>query len=108
MWTNARGDRQLGTSSRIVFVVLGDGSGYFLVFAALTALALIGLRRLSRIDPGMRAVLVYLAVCLVTYGFFYFGQHRYRVPMEPFLILVATPLLTGLWALRGRLRPTGA
>jgi 4-amino-4-deoxy-L-arabinose transferase-like glycosyltransferase len=108
VWTNARGDRQLGTSSLIVFTILGDGSGYFLVFAALAALLLIGLRELTRIDPGMRAVLVYLAVCLVTYGFVYFGQHRYRVPMEPFLILVATPLLTSLWALRGRLRPTRA
>ena len=50
----------------------------------------------------MRGVLAYLALSLVTYGFVYYGQFRYRLPMEPLMILVATPLLVRVWAQRAR------
>jgi hypothetical protein len=53
-----------------------------------------------------------LALCLVNYGVIYYGQWRYRIPMEPFMILVATPLLVRVWDARpaladalARLRP---
>ena len=51
----------------------------------------------------MRGVLAYLAACLVVYGFVYYGQFRYRLPMEPLMILVATPLVVSLWQARGAL-----
>ena len=102
VWINARGERQLRTSSIIVFNRLGDGAGYFLLFATLASLVLIGPRQLWRGGPAMRGVMGYLTLCLFTYGFVYFGQHRYRVTMEPFMILVATPFLTYFWSLRGR------
>jgi hypothetical protein len=57
-------------------------------------------RRLWRMHPGMRGVLAYLALCLVNYGVIYYGQWRYRIPMEPFMILVATPLLLRVWDAR--------
>ncbi len=38
-------------------------------------------------------MLAYLALCLLVYGVLYYGQWRYRLPMEPFMILVASPLL---------------
>jgi 4-amino-4-deoxy-L-arabinose transferase-like glycosyltransferase len=101
-WLNA-GERyqwQLGTSSILVFTVLGDAFGYFLLFVTLASLALIGARRLWRMHPGMRGVLAYLALCLVNYGVIYYGQWRYRIPMEPFMILVATPLLVRIWDAR--------
>jgi 4-amino-4-deoxy-L-arabinose transferase-like glycosyltransferase len=107
VWFNAPdGERQLGTSSLIVFTRLGDGLGYFLLLATLASLLLIGPRRLWRSSAAMRAVLAYLAACLVAYGFVYYGQHRYRVPMEPFMVLVATPLILAIWAQRAALRKT--
>jgi hypothetical protein len=104
IWFNAEGDYQVGSSSQVVFSVLGDALDYFLILAALAAVVLLGARRLWRFDPLMRGVLAYLAASLVTYGFIYYGQFRYRLAMEPLMILVATPLLIALWRGRGRLR----
>ena len=70
---------------------------------AFASLALVGGRTLWRLHPAMQGVLAYLALCLVNYGFVYYGQYRYRMPMEPFMILVATPFLARLWADRRRL-----
>lgn len=103
-WINAPGDRELGTSSLIVFTILGDGLSYFLLFVTLASLALLGPRRLWRSSPAMRGILAYLSACLVVYGFVYFGQQRYRVPMEPLMVLVATPLLLAVWTQRASLR----
>jgi 4-amino-4-deoxy-L-arabinose transferase-like glycosyltransferase len=108
VWLNAPGERQLGPSSLIVFERLGDGLGYFLLLVALGSLVLLGPRRLWRESAGMRAVLAYLAACLFTYGFVYYGQHRYRVPMEPLMVLVAAPLLVRVWAQRASLRRPAA
>jgi hypothetical protein len=101
-WFNAgqRYQWQLGYSSILVFTVLADSFGYFLLFVTLASLVLIGARRLWRMHPGMRGVLAYLALCLVNYGVIYYGQWRYRIPMEPFMILVATPLLVRVWDAR--------
>ena len=46
-------------------------------------LALMGPRRLWRLTPACRGSRL-LALCLVNYGFVYYGQYRYRMPMEPF------------------------
>jgi hypothetical protein len=103
IWLNSSGGRQMGRSGAVVFPVLGDALGYFLLFATLTSLVLIGARRLWRLHPGMQGILAYLALCLFIYGFVYYGQWRYRIPMEPFMILVATPVLAGAWLQRSRL-----
>jgi hypothetical protein len=39
----------------------------------------------------------------VNYGVIYYGQWRYRIPMEPLMILIAAPLLVRIWAQRGAL-----
>ena len=96
--------RQIGKSSLIIFTVLGDAGGYFLLAATLGSLLLLGARRLWRLHPGMQGVLAYLAVCLVNYGFVYYGAFRYRTPMEPLMLLVAVPLLVAAWSQRGALR----
>jgi hypothetical protein len=65
----------------------------------------IGGRRLWRLHPVLRGALAYLVASLVTYGFVYYGQFRYRLAMEPLMILVATPLLVTVWQQRAALRP---
>ncbi|MBN1527645.1 MAG: glycosyltransferase family 39 protein [Thermoleophilaceae bacterium] len=104
IWFNAGDQRQVGTSSMLFFGVLADAFSHFLLFAALASLVLLRPSGLTRLHPAMRGVLAYLAVCLVVYGFVYYGQFRYRLPMEPLMILVAAPLLARAWALRGALR----
>jgi hypothetical protein len=54
--------------------------------------------------PGMQGILAYLALCLVNYGVVYYGAWRYRIPMEPFMVLLAAPLLVRVWERRGALR----
>jgi 4-amino-4-deoxy-L-arabinose transferase-like glycosyltransferase len=98
-WLNA-GERwqwELRTSSIVVFTVLADAFSYFLFFATVAAVVLLGPRRLWRAHRGLRAVLAYLALCLLNYGVVYYGQWRYRLPMEPFMIILAAPLLVRLW-----------
>jgi 4-amino-4-deoxy-L-arabinose transferase-like glycosyltransferase len=104
-WLNAGTPEQweLGRSSILIFSTLADAFSFFLLFATLASLALVGLRGLWGIHPGMRAVLAYLALCLVNYCIVYYGQWRYRIPMEPFMILVATPLLVRAWERRAAL-----
>jgi hypothetical protein len=104
-WLNA-GDRvqwELGTSSIIVFTVLADAFSYALFFLTLASLLVLGPRRLWRMHPGLQAVLAYLAICLFNYGVIYYGQWRYRLPMEPFMIIVASPLLVRVWDQRSAL-----
>lgn len=103
-WANAPGDREVHTSGLIVLSVLGDAGGYGALFVALAALALLGPRRLWRLHPGMQAVLAYLAVSLFAYGVVYYGQFRYRVPLEPFMLLVGAPIAATAWSQRARLR----
>jgi 4-amino-4-deoxy-L-arabinose transferase-like glycosyltransferase len=103
-WLNAPGDREVHSSGGLVFGILGDALGYFLLFATLASLIVIGARRLWRMHPGMQAILAYLALCLVNYGFVYDGQWRYQIPMQPLMLLVATPLLLAVWSQRGTLQ----
>ena len=57
----------------------------------------------------MQGVLAYLALCLFNYGVLYFGQYRYRIRMEPFMVLVAAPFACGdLESARNAERPGGA
>jgi 4-amino-4-deoxy-L-arabinose transferase-like glycosyltransferase len=106
IWFNSGEDPQLGTSSELVFSVLGDAGDYFLILLALAAVIVLGGRRLWRFDPVLRGALAYLVASLVIYGFVYYGQFRYRLGMEPLMILVATPLLVTAWQQRNALRRT--
>jgi 4-amino-4-deoxy-L-arabinose transferase-like glycosyltransferase len=103
-WSNAPGAREVRTSGLIVLSVLGDAGGYAVLFVALASLVLLGPRRLWRLHPGMQAVLAYLVVSLFAYGVVYYGQFRYRVPLEPLMLLVGAPLAAAVWSQRARLR----
>jgi 4-amino-4-deoxy-L-arabinose transferase-like glycosyltransferase len=104
-WLNAgpRYQWQLGTSSILVFTVLADAFGYFLLFMTLASLVVLGARGLWRSHPAMRGVLAYLALSTFNLGVVYYGQWRYRIPMEPFMVLVATPLMVRAWESRAAL-----
>jgi hypothetical protein len=91
-------------SQGIIWGIPGDALGYFPVLLTLGSVVLFGIRRLWRLHPGMQGVLTYLGLSLVLYGFLYYGQWRYRIPMEPLMILVATPLLLAVWTRRRDLR----
>jgi hypothetical protein len=98
IWFNAGGGRQLGPSSVLFLGVLGDGFGHFLLLVALASLALIAPGCFGAPIPACKGR--WLAVCLFVYGFVYYGQFRYQIPMEPLMILVATPLIVSVWTRR--------
>ncbi len=104
IWFNPPPDRALNTSALRIYMPLGDAFDYFLIFVTLASLLVFGARRLWRLHPLMQGVLAYLVLSLVTYGFVYYGQFRYRLVMEPMMILVATPLLVAVWERRDSLR----
>jgi 4-amino-4-deoxy-L-arabinose transferase-like glycosyltransferase len=107
IWFDAPGQRQLGTSSLLIFSVLGDAGDYLVILLALASVIVLGGRRLWRLDPVLRGALAYLVASLFTYGFLFHGEFRYRLLMEPLMILVATPLLVTLWRQRSTLRRGG-
>jgi 4-amino-4-deoxy-L-arabinose transferase-like glycosyltransferase len=74
--------------------VLADATFYALLAATLASLALFG-RALWRRD-ATRGVLVLFLAALFMYGFVYYGNFRYRAPLEPLMLLVAAPLLVRL------------
>lgn len=74
---------------------------FFYGLAALTLLAAVAAWRGPRpLAPGVRALWMLLAASLVLYGFVLYGNYRYRIPLEPAMILLAVPVLV-----RSILRP---
>jgi 4-amino-4-deoxy-L-arabinose transferase-like glycosyltransferase len=100
-WVNAGrpGSRPIGADLTTPVRVIAD-SAYFGLLAA-TILALILLGRGLWQQRVVRGVLVLFAGALVTYGFVYYGNYRYRASLEPLMMLVSAPLLARLWRLRG-------
>jgi len=103
IWFNPPPDRAVHTSALRIYGPLGDAFDYFLIFVTLASIVLYGGRRLWALHPLMQGALAYLVLSLVVYGFVYYGQFRYRLVMEPLMILVATPLLVAVWERRASL-----
>jgi 4-amino-4-deoxy-L-arabinose transferase-like glycosyltransferase len=74
---------------------------FFYGLLAFTIVAAIGAWRNRPLPPAQRALWLLLGASLVLYGVVLYGNYRYRVPLEPLMILLAAPLLTG-----SILRPT--
>jgi hypothetical protein len=87
-WINATGARPLGKSETAVVVRAADAASYALIGALLLTVVVFG-RSMWRI-PAMRAVLLFLAAAVPLYGFIYYGNVRYRIPLEPFMLLVVS------------------
>lgn len=104
-WVNAGavGQHPVATEWINPLRVVSDAVFYPVLAATLLSIVLGG-RRLWR-HPVMRGVAVVFLLSLVLYGFVYYGNYRYRVPLTPLLLLVSSPLLAALADLRGRLAP---
>ena len=101
-WVNASdiGKRPIGSEIGTPIRVAADSTYYGLLAATLISILLFG-RALWR-RPVTRGILVLFAGALFMFGFVYYGNYRYRVPLEPLMILIAAPLLVRAWDLRAR------
>ena len=73
---------------------------FFYGLLALTLLAAVVAWRSRPLSPPERALWILLGASLVLYAFVLYGNYRYRMPLEPAMILLAVPLLV-----RSILRP---
>ncbi len=72
-------------------------------YFALLTLTLLGVVTLGRPfwrQPIGRLVATSFLTALFLYGFLYYGNYRYRLPYEPFMIVVASSVLVGVWSRR--------
>jgi 4-amino-4-deoxy-L-arabinose transferase-like glycosyltransferase len=101
-WVQPGGPGEPDAISNNLAVPLGNLADlFFYGLVALTLLAAVAAWRGPRpLTPGVRALWLLLGVALVLYGFVLYGNYRYRVPLEPAMILLAAPLLV-----RSILRP---
>jgi 4-amino-4-deoxy-L-arabinose transferase-like glycosyltransferase len=106
-WVNPgeAADRPIAADLVTPIRVVADFGYYGLLLATLASLVLCG--RLLWRDRVLRGVLVLFAGALVMFGFVYYGNYRYRAPLEPLMLLVAAPLLARLYELRGQLGAPG-
>src|SRR5207244_693055 len=102
-WLNTRGQHSIEPGTATVGGVIADLASEALMVATILAVVLFR-RSLWRI-PMMRGVLVFLALAIPLYGFVYYGNVRYHVPLEPLMLLVIAPALGAAWAARERFLP---
>lgn len=87
-WIDTAGQQPLRGTVKTIARALASIASYALLAALLLAVTLRA-RRLWR-EPAARAMLVFVALAIPLYGFVYYGNVRYRVPLEPLmLVLVA-------------------
>ena len=94
IWINAPGQAPLGQDATVLIGTLADLASYGLIAALLVSTVLLG-RALWRI-PALRAILAFLALAAPLYGLVYYGNVRYRVPLEPLMLLVVGAAV-GMW-----------
>lgn len=85
-WINIPGQTPLGPQAAELVGGVASVASYALIAALLVAVAAFG-RPLWRI-PTTRASLAFLALALPLYGFVYYGNLRYRIPLEPLMLVV--------------------
>jgi 4-amino-4-deoxy-L-arabinose transferase-like glycosyltransferase len=100
-WINAAGQAPLTQAQVDLFGGVADLASYSLIVALLVSVILCG-RVLWRI-PVMRATLAFIALAIPLYGFVYYGNVRYRIPLEPLMLLVVGAVAARVWAARGSL-----
>lgn len=92
----------VGRTPARVLSVLADVA-YYALLAATVASLIIRWRELWS-NRVLRGALAMIGAALFLYGFVYYGNFRYRVPLEPLMMLVAAPLVVALsegrWSLR--------
>lgn len=82
--------------------VIADAGYFGLLTLTLVGVGVLG-RRFWR-ERTMRCIAATFLTALFLYGFMYYGNYRYRLPLEPLMIVVASSLLTRVWSRRMTLR----
>jgi hypothetical protein len=90
-WIRAAGQQPLSEREAGLLSGAADVASYALI-AALLGTALLFGRSLWRV-PAMRAVLAFLALAVPLYGLVYYGNVRYRIPLEPLMLLAVAALV---------------
>jgi hypothetical protein len=88
-------------STAVLAGVIADVAWYGLL--ALFALALLLLWPVLWRNPLGRAGIALTVLSLFLYGFVLYGNFRYRMPLEPVMIMLVAPLLVGVWERRALL-----
>jgi 4-amino-4-deoxy-L-arabinose transferase-like glycosyltransferase len=89
-------------TTAVLLGVVADVFWYGLL--GLFVLALVVLWPVLWRNPLGRAGVALTAISLVLYGFVLYGNFRYRMPLEPVMILLAAPLVSRVWERRALLR----
>lgn len=84
--------------------ILADAAYYALLTLFVASLLVFG-RAFLR-TRLLRTAIAFLALALVLYGFVFYGNFRYRIPLEPLMMLVAAPLVARLADVRRGVTPT--
>jgi len=98
----SRAPAVIGRTPARVVGVLADVAYYALLAATLVSVVLFW-RRLWG-NRVMRGALAMVGAAMFLYGFVYYGNFRYRVPLEPLMLLLAAPLAVWLPGLRASRR----
>jgi 4-amino-4-deoxy-L-arabinose transferase-like glycosyltransferase len=100
-WIDAAGQMPLTSAQADLFGGAADLASYSLIVALLVSVILSG-RALWRV-PAMRAALAFIALAVPLYGFVYYGNVRYRIPLEPLMLLVVGAVAARVWEARASL-----
>src|SRR5437763_9464991 len=95
VWINARGQHPLGARAATWIGRLADLSFYALLAGLLLAVAFF--RRTLWGVPAARGALAFVALAVPLYGFVYYGNFRYRIPLEPLMLLLVAPGVAVVW-----------
>ncbi|MEA2410897.1 MAG: hypothetical protein QOC77_1458 [Thermoleophilaceae bacterium] len=104
-WINAAGQAPLTSAETDLLGGVADLASYALIAALLASVVMYG-RALWRI-PVVRASLAFLAAAIPLYGLVYYGNVRYRIPLEPLMLLVVCGVASRVWAARPSLAAAG-
>jgi 4-amino-4-deoxy-L-arabinose transferase-like glycosyltransferase len=106
IWVNTGSSPPITRAGILRLGVLADVAFYGLLTLFTLALLVYGRRLL--VNAALRGILVYFAASLVLYCVVLYGNFRYRVPLEPLMLLVAAPLVVRIWRLRDQVTPRRA
>lgn len=90
------------SNTAVLLGVVADVAWYGLL--ALFVVSLVLMWPVLWRNPLGRAGIALTAISLVLYGFVLYGNFRYRMPLQPVMILLAAPLVSRVWAQRSVLR----
>jgi len=78
--------------------VLADAATYALFAAVVASIVVFG--RALWANRLLLACIIYVAMLIGLYSFVFYGNFRYRIPLEPLMMLIAAPLAGRLWQIR--------